>query len=238
MRNLQLPVVALLAILTLLLSAERLFSRRPLLDGRNTYVTVGEIALVLVSILLTWSVISRVRQIEAAARDILLFGVKHRVRRLEESADEVLTELTRSRRHNRPLSVVVVEFDIDSDPNHPQLTRSKAQPVVMKSFANACLVRLVGHLLRRTDLILEPPKFGRVILLCPETDATGASLLVERIGAAAENLGELVTCGTATFPDEAVTFEELVLQAESKLQPRSRTARVLTDELSQRRLGA
>ncbi len=73
--------------------------------------------------------------------------------------------------------------------------------------------------LRPTDLILEQREQGRFIIVCPETNVADSKLVVEYIqSVATEQLGIPIVYGTATFPDEAVTFEELVGQAEAGLR--------------------
>ncbi len=57
---------------------------------------------------------------------------------------------------------------------------------------------------------------GRFIILSPESDVGGATALAERIRVAAEQqLGVAVTYGIASFPQDALTFEELVAYAET-----------------------
>lgn len=69
------------------------------------------------------------------------------------------------------------------------------------------------------DTVLEDRKNGRFIILCPEIDGQNSTVLIERIRmAVSRQLGIEVQCGTASFPDTALTFEELVNRAESQLQ--------------------
>lgn len=88
----------------------------------------------------------------------------------------------------------------------------------MRSYVITKLADSLSRHLRRTDLVLEERERGRFIILCPDTSARDLNVLVEYIQATAtEMVGVTVDCGMATFPDEALTFEELVRQAETRL---------------------
>jgi hypothetical protein len=67
---------------------------------------------------------------------------------------------------------------------------------------------------------LEDRKNERFIIICPEVDQAGASFLAEKVCTVIErNLGVDVRCGAASFPDMALTFEELIAQAEKSEMP-------------------
>ena len=89
---------------------------------------------------------------------------------------------------------------------------------MMGRYVFTSLAGAIGKELRRTDMVLEEREHRRFIIVSPETDTRGSSELVQRIRAAAsERLGVSLECGIASFPDEALTFEELVHQAETRL---------------------
>jgi GGDEF domain-containing protein len=115
--------------------------------------------------------------------------------------------------------VVVVEPEPDSIQVALHRTVQEVQQAMMTRYVITSLARVFNKVLRRIDVVIEQREQGRFVILCPETNATGSNVLADRIQAAvAEQLGVSVKCGTASFPDEALTFEELVRQAESHLQ--------------------
>jgi hypothetical protein len=90
---------------------------------------------------------------------------------------------------------------------------------MMHSYIINSMAQTLSKYLRRTDLILEQRDQGRFIILCPETSVGDLNLLVEYIQTiVTKQLGTAVACGVATFPREALTFEELVHRAESQLR--------------------
>jgi GGDEF domain-containing protein len=93
---------------------------------------------------------------------------------------------------------------------------------MMARYVITSLARIISKQLRRTDMVLDQHERGRFIIISPDTSASSSETLAQRIkSAAAEQLGVTVSCGVASFPDEALTFEELVHQAETGLQPES-----------------
>jgi len=89
----------------------------------------------------------------------------------------------------------------------------------MTRYVITSLARVISNQLRRTDLVLDQRDQGRFIILSPDTNAASSASVADRIqAAAAVQLGVLVSCGVASFPDEALTFEELVHQAKSNLR--------------------
>jgi len=89
--------------------------------------------------------------------------------------------------------------------------------MMIKIYTSNKLIRFLDRELRRTDLVLELGQNGEIILLLPETDLKKGHILAKRI--CAKIVAEFdveVNCGLASFPEQALTFEELVKQAESQ----------------------
>lgn len=194
------------------------FNQRPLLGGLYTYLTITEIALLLLTIWLSHSLARVIHDFEKAV-EIITFGSDNkRVRRLGDATEDIQVEMFRSRHHHHPLSVVVVEPKKESIQVALHRAVKEVQEVIMKNYVITRLADSLSRHLRRTDMVLEERERGRFIILCPDTSARDLNVLVEYIQVtAAEMMGVSVRCGTATFPDEALTFEELVRQAETKL---------------------
>ncbi len=203
------------------------FDRRPLLGGIYTYLSITEIALLLLLIWLAHNLASGLQDFEQAVERITFSDANKRIRHLYEADQEIQVEMFRSRHNHHPLSLIVVEPNPESiQATHHQLIK-KVQQTMINGYVTNIVAQTLGKYLRRTDLILEQRDRGRFIILCPETNAADSKLLVEYIQTVArEQLGASVTYGFATFPDEAVTFEELVHQAELHLQRQNNNGRI------------
>jgi hypothetical protein len=140
------------------------------------------------------------------------------------AANEIHTEVARSRRHDRPMSVTVLS------PTERGLERALAQAgieldrSIRTRFMFGSMARAVAGVLRRSDLLFEHRPTGRLIVLSPETDSAGTALLVERIMGAIEGTGIEAAAGTASFPQDGIGFEGLVELAERDLESKTHRA--------------
>lgn len=192
---------------------------RPFLGGIHTYLTITEITLLLSSVLLARNLARALQSFKEAVESVTLADVRRRVRSLREAQDDIQTELIRSRRHEHPLSVVVVEVDAEVMQAELPQTIYEVQKAMVERYITLRLAHTVSQQLRRTDITLEYDQQGRFIILCPETNAEGASAVVERIQHISEQaLGIPIAAGVASFPGEALTFEDLVRQAEERMR--------------------
>jgi GGDEF domain-containing protein len=157
--------------------------------------------------------ISHAESIMAA---LALSAFPNRARDIESENQRIKIELTRSRRYHRPLSVVVIEADVADEKATREMLKS-IQHDLLQQFSSARLGQIIDDRVRQTDLVLRDHK-GRFIILCPETDRPNVSLLAQRIAHAIQEKTALrVRWGVAAFPDEALTFDDLLQKAEARL---------------------
>lgn len=107
-------------------------------------------------------------------------------------------ELRRSRRYERPLSVLVFAL--------PPLPRER------RAEGLARLARLLRDHLRETDLVARVPGRDEVVALLPEADAPTATGGCERVRSlwAHEDGWPPLHAGVATYPDEALVLDDLL----------------------------
>lgn len=195
------------------------FNDRPLLGGLYTYLTITELTFILIIVWLGHYFAAGLYEFEEAVKRITFSGSNRRIRQYHEADEDIQVEMFRSRHNHHPLSIIVVEPDVQSIQTTFYRLVQEFQQTMLSSYVINNMAQTLSKYLRRTDLILEQREKGRFIIVCPETNTNDSELLVEYIqNVALEQLGTSVVYGVATFPREAVTFEELVRQAESKLQ--------------------
>ena len=140
----------------------------------------------------------------------------NRARDIDSESQRIKIELTRSRRYHRPLSVALIQSESDEE----ELTREAFKNIqhdLMSRFTSARVGQIIDDRIRQTDLVLRDYQ-GRFIVLCPETDLSNATLLAKRISQAIKERTNLrVLWGVAAFPDEALTFEDLLQKARQRL---------------------
>lgn len=192
-----------------------IFNQQPLYGDVYTYLTITEMTLITITLFLVKDLTRNLGDFEAVIEKVTLPKYGERILPLKSADEEIKTEFIRSRRHNRPLSVMKIEVDLTSRKADLQRVVKDVQQIMVKRFLVASMAQLITKEARRTDMILEKDSDGSFVLLCPETSAQGTTILAERIQTMAqERLGVDVHIGAASFPDEAVSFEELLQKAE------------------------
>ncbi len=194
-------------------------SSRPFFGGMHTYLTITEATLLITPIWISYRFAQAIHDFESAVMNITLVNNSDRVRHLKEANEDIEVEMFRSRNSHQPLSVVVVEPKPESVQVALHQAVEEVQQTMMYSYVINSMAQRLSKYLRRTDLILEQRDQGRFIILCPDTNSRELKLITEYIETIADlELGVAIKCGTATFPDQALTFEELVHQAQNRLQ--------------------
>ena len=97
------------------------------------------------------------------------------------------------------------------------LAGEEVQRALRTRYVRGRLARVIADHLRRSDLLFEDPATGRFVVLSPETTSEGAELLVGRIRQAAGLMDLEVRSASASFPEHAIAFEQLLAQAEQRL---------------------
>jgi hypothetical protein len=139
---------------------------------------------------------------------------------MEEASNLLRNEITRSRRYRRPLSLLIVQVVPENKDVYQQLFKN-FQRDLLNHFSSARMGQLIGAQIRQTDILMRD-RLGRFIVLCPETDKESVSKLGERIRSVLEEgTGLQISCGCSSFPDEALTFDDLVTQAREQMKSSS-----------------
>lgn len=202
------------------------FNQRPLFGDSYTVISFTEVALFALTVILTQQVAKQIDDFEKAVENITLGNKGDRVRNMADARRDIQEELTRSRRYNHPLSLILIEANKDSFKANSSPAIKQVQSQMMEQYVSVSLGRIIAELLRRSDLVINEEEKTRFVILCPETGLKEAQLLTARIRSLLlARLGVELTCGIGSFPNEALTYEELVLQAEKHLaQPLSEEA--------------
>ena len=181
-------------------------------------VAIIELVLVTTGVMLAHGLARHITQVEDTIESLAFGEIPGRATFLEDAAEAIKVELTRSRRYNHPLTVLVLEPDPETLQASLQRTLQEIKLNMAKRYANARLCQIVNEAARRTDLVLQQAKNGRFVILCPETEPQASTILASRIQSLAhDHLGISIAWGAAAFPAEAVTFDELLQKAELKL---------------------
>jgi GGDEF domain-containing protein len=191
----------------------------PKFGGIHTYLTIIEFLLVAGAAVLAHRVGAALAEFRQAVEIITLRDKNDRLHSMSEAQEDVQTQMSASRRMRRPLSVLILEADARSLNMMIHRFVQELQRAMMQRYVLAVTARMLARHLRRTDLIIEDGKPGRLILVAPETPEDNARLLGDRlVHLVQDRLGISARYGVATFPDHSLTFEDLLDVAERHLR--------------------
>lgn len=191
--------------------------------NRNYSANTGELPVIVLEFLLleggVWFAHRLAMQIshaESVMDALALSAFPNRANDIDSENQRIKIELTRSRRYHRPLSLVVIESESEDEKTTREMLKS-IQHDLLNRFTSARVGQIIDDRIRQTDLVLRDRR-GRFIILCPETDLENASLLARRIAQAVKERTSLnVLWGVAAFPEEALTFDDLLQKARERL---------------------
>lgn len=193
---------------------------RPVWGGVYTYISLVELAAVLISATLGYMVGRLSADFVATVRSLLFADMDDRVYSADKAENAVRREMQYSRRANRPLSVMVLDANSDGAKVELRATAHEIQRLLVKRHSLVALTRLMTQTLRRTDFVVDQTAEGRLVLVMPELRADQTTSIIDRLNERAQRrLGVSLNCSVATFPDQGLTFEELMSQAERNLRP-------------------
>jgi len=191
--------------------------------NRSNSANAGELPVIVLEFLLleggVWFAHQLAMQIshaESVMDALALSAFPNRANDIDSENQRIKIELTRSRRYHRPLSLVVIESESEDEKTTREMLKS-IQHDLLNRFTSARVGQIIDDRIRQTDLVLRDRR-GRFIILCPETELEDASLLAKRIAQAVKERTSLhVLWGVAAFPEEALTFDDLLQKARERL---------------------
>lgn len=193
-----------------------IINNRPLIGGVYTYLSVVEIIMLTLTILLARMLLENIQELENTVANITLSDVSPRVKKLEDSIRDIDKEITRSRRYNRPLGLLVLQIEPEIIEMELDSVSKDILDLMMRRYSISKLLRAIDKEIRRPDLIFEQQEENRIIILLPETEAMAIDTVKDHIQKiAAKHIDTKVTFGSASFPNDAITFEELINQVEN-----------------------
>lgn len=186
--------------------------------NENTiYLIITELAVLWIGIWLAKLVGNGIKDFSDAVESIT-FSSLEKTKTLDEAEREIQAEFYRSRRYNYPLTLVVVQPETNPLEYNPHIAIQEMQSALLSRYATVSLARELGKDLRLLDTIIDLKKKMRFAILYPQTDGEKADYLIDRINTIATSLGIGVTCGHASFPSDALTFEELLSTASDHMR--------------------
>jgi hypothetical protein len=175
-----------------------------------------EFILLIIGVWMAFQLADGIGHAESIMDAMSLSAFPNRTQNIGEATERIKIEITRSRRYHRPLGLLVFQVSLlDHEPLKKMI--SNVQNDIWHRFSFARIGQVIDEHIRQTDMVFHD-RYNRFIILCPETNHEVSQVLAERIGAIIlEKTGMKVIWGFATFPDDALNFDDLVENAVSQL---------------------
>ncbi|MEX1157558.1 MAG: hypothetical protein WEC79_01355 [Thermomicrobiales bacterium] len=220
------PSGALVAFIAVTYVAARAFviDSNAVWSGASAVLTTAEVALSSMAVLLAVRVAQGMNEYVDSVANITLDDVS-RVMTLDAAHNDIAIEMSRARRHERPLTVTVLSFDPRAvHASLHQIVRD-VQQRMMQRYIMSGLARVTAETTRRGDIVVQDPARNRVIVLSPESSPGQLEALTLRLQQTAyRTLGIPVRFGSAGFPHTALTFDDLVAHASGDAEADSQFA--------------
>lgn len=187
------------------------------IGGENLAITVTEVSALWLTIVLAEQIGKQLKQMDETIANLTLGQLGKKTQSFEVGQGQIYREIRRARRYNRPATLLAVAAEDSSLDLALNKFIQDAQREIIHQYVAVRVTKLLMETLQDIDLITQ--RNGHFIALLPETGRESVDEIIRKLEAAAkEKLGIVLKIGLATFPDEAVTFESLLENAEAKMQ--------------------
>ncbi|MFQ5856323.1 MAG: hypothetical protein ACE5LU_11840 [Anaerolineae bacterium] len=192
---------------------------QPAWGSEHTYLSLFELIVLLITVTLAHTVGRLSADSVEMVRALILSDMAGYVYTPGEAKLRIKHEMQHSRRGDHPLSVIMMDVDTENARVDLHATAREIQRLLVKRYSTVALARLLAWGSRRTDFLLDQSDEGRLVLVAPRVGKDQVPMIISRLNEQAQqHLGTTLRYGVASFPDEGVTFEELIVQAEQDLR--------------------
>ena len=192
--------------------------------GMAMPLTVTEICVIAITIILARWVSNGVGEFESAIAHITIGQVDTQVDPFSTGQAEMYREIRRARHYQRPLALMAIGVEEKSIQVALDRMVQEVQQAMMKRYVLSDIAKTLCQKLEDYNVIAQTNH--HFLILLPEVSSDHLAELASRLRqAVSEQVGATLQIGTASFPDDAVTFESLVDRAvgemNGKLKPDS-----------------
>jgi hypothetical protein len=207
------PPAALVAVVAVTYCGSLAFVDGERFSGMGALLMALEVGLACAAVATAFRVAKGLREFEESVENITL-GEQLGVMSLADARQDIAIEMSRARRHERPLTVTVLSYEPENVHASLHNLVQEVQQRMMQRYIMSGLASVAAQSTRRGDIVVEDTAANRVIVLSPESTPEQLDALTHRLrDSAYRSLNIPVRFGVAGFPDSALTFEDLVATA-------------------------
>jgi hypothetical protein len=192
--------------------------------SENLALTVTELSVITLTTILARMIGQQIEEGRKIITSLTIGEVYNESQPFETGQAQIYREIRRARRHQRAaalLTITVVETTPEAGAKRLQDTPlyrfvEEIRRETVEKYVSARLAELLTAELG--DLAIVTKRDDHFVTLIPEANRERVQEIMHNLQLAAkEKLGVQLKIGTATFPDEAVTFERMLENAETEM---------------------
>ena len=189
------------------------------IGGTHLPMTVTEIVAVSVTAALALQIGRSLQELRDSALNTLLLHLRDRSQSFDIGQADLYREVRRARKHRRPLALLAISV-MEKSVN-VELDRFTAE--LHKECVHNYVSARVGEMLSQEmkDCNVVSHHGEHFVTVVPEADRETAVIVADKLKKIArDKLGVELRVGLSLFPEEEVTFVQLLERAQSQLQPK------------------
>jgi hypothetical protein len=186
-----------------------------LFEGEALPLTVTQLAAIVITAILARRISEALVEFHEAVNEITFSQIGVPPPLFTEKQGSMYNELKRARHYHRPLSVVALKIDEENIQMIIPKIIKDVQQAMMKEYVLAYLTRILDSSVNDFNTIARYK--NHFIMLFPETPGLDIPEIVRNLEKTIrDKLNIRLNTGYASFPDEAITFENLIELAVEK----------------------
>jgi GGDEF domain-containing protein len=194
--------------------------------GAALPLTVMEMCIIAMTAVLACWVSNGMSEFETAVAHIAIGQAGKSSKPLAIGQAEMYREVRRARHHQRPLSLMVIGIEDESTQATMDRIVQDVQKTMMKEYVLSSVAETLCNELEDHNIIAHSG--DRFWVLLPEVTAAELIDLVDGLQASiSEQVGVASQIGTASLPEDAMTFESLMERAVEEMEEKRELNRLL-----------
>jgi hypothetical protein len=190
----------------------------PGFGGVRFYLALAGLLLVLITTALAYLATEGLDEFHHGVETVALANAGPRLPSLDEAGDRIEVELDRTRRIERPLSVVKLRIDSAAQSMLVHRFVAEITHSLVRRYATAAVARVTTGCIRRNNFVVADDEQGQLLIVAPETSTEQVPVLAERVGRCiSAQFGFTPQIAYATLPTDALTFADLRAVVEGRL---------------------
>ncbi len=194
--------------------------------GPSLSLTVTEVCAIVLTVFLARWMSAAIAEFEGAVAHITMGQPSQSPEPFSIGQGEIYRQVRRARDHQRPLALMALRVEEESIQVALDRMVQEAQQAMMKQYVTSSVSKTLCEELEDYNIIAR--RNDQFLVLLPEVTPGELPALTRRLcKAISEQVGVTLRVGTASLPENALTFEGLVekatekMDAEPKLSPQS-----------------